>query len=313
MPVTVTTLYNHRVDGMARATYERQVDLTVLGMIFARCTSTVSVDRADIVRAIEERGVAIGQLFRLYNILPSFELLDAGHVGRNGEGAAPIMSDEFGASDPFLKVSKRFWRDYTLEGEGVECRIHEDIRSDLFELRAPGSEGTDGAGPGPSLGDIMAPAATFSRLPPGFTPMQRLLLTANGNVERILSSYYNQPVQLLVMLNHRRDGAVYDRQVTLILDNRQLMIAKSTCFVTDPHWLAVMDQERLSVGALFRRFNALPTFTLHSAGKVPGGFWRQYQLKGDGVVCEINETFDDSAFELDMDYAHPTPNGAYGI
>ena len=40
-----------------------------------------------------------------------------------------------------------------------------------------------------------------------------------------------------------------------------------------------MDQERLSVGALFRRFNALPTFTLHSAGKVPGGFWRQYQLK----------------------------------
>ena len=38
-------------------------------------------------------------------------------------------------------------------------------------------------------------------------------------------------------------------------------------------------QEHLPIGALFRRFNTLPTFTLHSAGSFPGGFFRQYQLK----------------------------------
>ena len=82
-----------------------------------------------------------------------------------------------------------------------------------------------------------------------------MLLTANGNVERILSSYFNKPLRLLVTLNNRRAGAVFDRQVTLFLGSRQLMVAKSTCFVTESTWLRVLDEEHLSVGALFRRFN----------------------------------------------------------
>ena len=58
-----------------------------------------------------------------------------------------------------------------------------------------------------------------------------------------------------------------------------------------------MEEERLPVGALFRRFNVLPTFTLHSAGIMPGGFWRQYQLRAEGLTCEINETFDARCFD----------------
>ena len=58
-----------------------------------------------------------------------------------------------------------------------------------------------------------------------------------------------------------------------------------------------MEEERLPVGALFRRFNVLPTFTLHSAGIMPGGFWRQYQLRAEGLTCEINETFDAGCYE----------------
>ena len=78
----------------------------------------------------------------------------------------------------------------------------------------------------------------------------------------------------------------------------------------------MLDKEQLSVGALFRRFNSLPTFTLHAAGLVPGGFWRQYQLKAGGMTCEINETFDAGVFgdedDDDMPGA-PSAEGAYGI
>ena len=42
---------------------------------------------------------------------------------------------------------------------------------------------------------------------------QRVLLTANGNVGRIVSSYYAAPVTAYVAANHRRKQCVYDRQV----------------------------------------------------------------------------------------------------
>lgn len=294
-PVSVHTRYNTRVeDGL----YEREVDLVVRNTIFARCTSTVRVTRDDCIHAIEHEGVAIGQLFRHFGILPTFEL--------RGAGSTPLAqaagSEKDGESDTFTSIKDRFWRQYVLSGEGIECNIHEDLRSDLFEWPFTSSlrDEADHTKPPeaiPSLGDIMAPATTFSSLPPGFTPVQRLLLTANGNVERILSAFYCKPAQIFVVLNSRR-GAVYDRQVALMLDGRQLMLAKSTCFVNDEEWIRVAEAEQLPIGALFRRFNVLPTFTLHAAGVVPGGFWRQYQLRAsDKLTCQINETFDARCFD----------------
>ena len=310
------TIRHNRLN--APGVYEREVDLTIFGVTFARCTSTVRVDRDDYVRAIESGGVAIGQLFRKFHILPSFELHAFGVIeaaagakkrcrrtddaAAAGEEQAPAEDDD---EDAFRAASlERFWRRYTLSGEGVTCQIYEEIRSDLFALEASEPSEPHHTGPPPpippSLGDIMAPATTFSNLPEGFTPLQRLLLTANGNVERVLSSYHNQQVQLLVVLNHKRENTsatVYDREARLLLDNRTLMTAKSTCFLTDATWSRVMEEERLPVGALFRRFNVLPTFTLHSAGIMPGGFWRQYQLRAEGLTCEINETFDAGCYE----------------
>ena len=310
-PVTVNTRFNKRIEA---GLYEREVELVVLETVFARCTSTVRLTRSDCISAIEDEGVAIGQLFRHLNILPGFELkaagvidgaVSGGVVGGDGSMEAAPATD---AVDAFAAVERRFWRDYVLSGEGVECHIREELRSDLFELRplqhdaAPAAAAATTAAANkatPSLGDIMAPATTFTRLPPGFTPHQRLLLTANGNVERLLSSFYCKPAHVFVVLNQRR-GAVYDRQVALMLDGRQLMLAKSTCFLNDPEWSRVAEAEQLPIGALFRRFNVLPTFTLHAAGHVPGGFWRQYQLEAAGkLVCQINETFDAACFQMD--------------
>ena len=347
-PVSVQTRFSRRV---APGRYERQVDLFVFGTAFARATSTVHLEREDCVRAIEEEGMAIGQLFRRFNILPRSELEAAGFVPDAGAHAntaapacAPLASAEpigvgdDGASDATLAFSdgqRRFWRRYRLSGVGIECRIHEEIRCDLFALggartdvgqHAVGSVGSGsaplsscasgGATQPPSLGDIMAPATTCAGLPDGFTPLQRLLLTANGNVERIVSSYHHRPAQLFVALNHKR-GCVHDRVVTLMLDGRQLMLAKSTCCLTDERWEATMEAEKLPIGALFRRFDVLPTFTLHSAGQLRGdAFWRQYELRAPGLTCLIHETFEAACLGTDEQLAHAGNHQhehAYGI
>jgi len=208
--VTVRPVYSRAV-GEGR--FEREVVLVCFDVDFAVATSTVEISRADCLEAITTGGVAIGQLFRHLNILPTFELLAAGY--------------ESGGT--------HFWRDYTLSGEGITCRIHERIRSDLFSLHAPAgapppsSSSEDAAGDrpasarerpetvAPSFGDIMSPNTTGFSLPGGFTPLQRVLLTANGNVERIVSSYYYEPLTVIVPLSHQRGSCVYDRQVTIAL------------------------------------------------------------------------------------------------
>merc|ERR1719420_2710965 len=55
-----------------------------------------------------------------------------------------------------------------------------------------------------SASDVVNGAVTGIKLPEAFSPEQRLLLTANGNVERIVHAYYDEPVTVLVLENQRR-------------------------------------------------------------------------------------------------------------
>jgi len=281
-PVTVTQVYNRRVEP---GTYERQVTLSVLDQVFGAATSTIEVSRSDVVDAIEKRGIAIGQIFRHFDILPEFALHEAGHDGED-----------------------HFWRQYSLDGNGIMCRIHERLSVRMFELQSPCSTGTEPTAGAPSettpapaaatssLGDIMSPNVTGLALPDGFTPLQRILLTANGNVERLVSSYYCEPVTTFVTLNHRRSDAVYDRQIALLVRGEQFMSAKSTIFFTSPEWLAKVEQEGTPLGSLFRVIGEMPSFQLRSTGRGLKYFWRVYTLTASGMTCEITETFSDSVF-----------------
>lgn len=319
--VTVTVLHNSCV---RRGVYERAVRLSVHGATFGIAVSNVRLLSEQRIAEIDEHGLAIGQMFRQLNIMPTFELQGAGHLAPGVPSSKSLPNVPawntraesccFDANGKGEDVA-RFWRHYVLAATDLECEIHEVLRSDMFSLlpwdslKAAAAEAapitsratTHGddhiPSSAPNLGDIMAPCVTFMPLPNGFTPLQRMLLTANGNVERILSAYYAKPMQLYVVLNHMRaDGSVYDRQSILLFEGRQLMLAKSTIFLTDDKWRQVLQQEKLEVGALFRRFSELPTFTLHSTGQGEGFFWRQYSLKASGMTCEINETFSSDAF-----------------
>lgn len=87
---------------------------------FCTARSTVIVRSADIEKAVKDGVVGVGQLFRFYNILPNFKLIDA---GRSPGG---------------------FWRLYELNSDMVRCSIREEFRADTFELHKKPSMRTTG-------------------------------------------------------------------------------------------------------------------------------------------------------------------------
>lgn len=67
-----------------------------------------------------------------------------------------------------------------------------------------------------SLADIMSPEEDDTlRSFTAFTPLQRIALSANGNLQRIVSSYYNAPVTVHVVHTRRVSAGKYEREVTL--------------------------------------------------------------------------------------------------
>ncbi len=66
------------------------------------------------------------------------------------------------------------------------------------------------------FGDILAPREIASILPPGFNGLERIILSANGNLQRIMSAYYNSPVTVKIHKNERMGQTnVFQREVTL--------------------------------------------------------------------------------------------------
>eukprot|EP00123_Amoebidium_parasiticum_P000887 comp11806_c0_seq1/m.6418 comp11806_c0_seq1/g.6418 ORF comp11806_c0_seq1/g.6418 comp11806_c0_seq1/m.6418 type:complete len:106 (-) comp11806_c0_seq1:315-632(-) len=69
----------------------------------------------------------------------------------------------------------------------------------------------------PHLGDLMGWQSTWVSLPEDFTPLERVILTANGNLQRVMSSYYNAKVDVHIVYNRPKGSGLYDRQVELLV------------------------------------------------------------------------------------------------
>ena len=151
---------------------------------------------------------------------------------------------------------------------------------------------------GGHMGDLMStgPSASssFAALPDSFAPLERVLLTANGNLQRIISSYYNCTVTVRLIHNRNvagRPGA-FDREVRLYCRGQDFCTAVSEVEITDAAMLQAVASGRVGLGQLFRAFNVLPTFELEECGRRDcGGIWRRYALRGCGVSCRITEYF----------------------
>ena len=180
-----------------------------------------------------------------------------------------------------------------------------------------------------SLGDIMKtgqdehdePSTLASTY--GIThPLDRLLLTANGNLQRLVASYYDAPVTVVVESCTLRqppqqqeqqppeaeEPQIWDRRVHLQIFGTTFMTAQSVIVVHDPTCQQLVQSGQVGLGQLFRHLNLLPEFELHAAGthnndnnKLGRLHWREYTLRCRRTLltCRIVETFAPHVWELD--------------
>eukprot|EP01117_Protostelium_nocturnum_P018211 TRINITY_DN7574_c0_g1_i1.p1 TRINITY_DN7574_c0_g1~~TRINITY_DN7574_c0_g1_i1.p1 ORF type:complete len:208 (-),score=59.57 TRINITY_DN7574_c0_g1_i1:227-850(-) len=151
------------------------------------------------------------------------------------------------------------------------------------------------------FGDIMSSRETTLRLPDQFTPLERIALTANGNLQRILSAYFNETVSISVLKNvpiTLTEGNLgeYDREVELKCGSIVLCNAKSRICIKDQKILDLIEKEGVAIGQLFRYLDKLPSFCLNAVGRKNGSFWRTYTLNMEGYECVIHEVFPSSIF-----------------
>ncbi|KAL7753213.1 hypothetical protein RI367_000988 [Sorochytrium milnesiophthora] len=157
-----------------------------------------------------------------------------------------------------------------------------------------------------------------------FSPFERVVLSSNGSLQRILSAYHNRPIHVELVMNDvtdkppafvksvlpsDRDGAkgggdsgksaaeptAIDREVRLLCDGRLLCIARSYLRITNPAYLDLLHTQAVGLGQFFRHVNVLPRFELLEAAKTGSGdeqeLYRLYTLSCAGVECYIAETF----------------------
>jgi hypothetical protein len=122
-------------------------------------------------------------------------------------------------------------------------------------------------------------------------PLDRMALTANGNLQRLVSSYYDAPVSVVVdscmLRKATTNGAtstdsttsllpsttpkVWDRTVHLtVFGGQTFCTAVSVITVHDPLCQQLVQSGQVGLGQLFRYLDLLPEFTLSGAGTSVG-------------------------------------------
>jgi hypothetical protein len=138
---------------------------------------------------------------------------------------------------------------------------------------------------------------------------ERVGLLANGNLQHLFSSYYDQPVDISITkfekLEDDNDDQVlvtYDREVTMKIQGHSFCRAKSTLRVYSDETLEILSSSPIGIGQLFNLLEVLPKFTLLDVGRnKDGSLWRSYSLQSDKhLQCIILEEFTADAWSLDM-------------
>eukprot|EP00466_Bigelowiella_natans_P016970 jgi/Bigna1/80402/fgenesh1_pg.70_\ len=103
------------------------------------------------------------------------------------------------------------------------------------------------------------------------TEFERVVLTANGNLQRIISACFNEPVRLIsefkvtveILQNEKQEcDYKYFRKVKLRCGQRHFCTALSMVTINDKKMQNAVDQRKVGIGQLFRVFNILPKYTI---------------------------------------------------
>ncbi|KAF9292608.1 hypothetical protein BGZ68_000012 [Mortierella alpina] len=156
------------------------------------------------------------------------------------------------------------------------------------------------------FGDIMSKRDTTLVLPDGFSGSERILLTANGNLQRLISAYFNKTVTVTILENTQvpltpdDDPAViarFQREVNLLCNNKIVCNAKSRVLIKDQQVYDLVVKNGVGIGQIFRYLDRLPSFELHGLGRTDKTFWREYSLTIPGVDCRLLEVLPSALFD----------------
>ncbi|KAI9283126.1 hypothetical protein BY458DRAFT_495508 [Sporodiniella umbellata] len=153
----------------------------------------------------------------------------------------------------------------------------------------------------------LSPSTIFFRLPDEFSPLERMILQSSGNLQRILSSYYNTPSHIEILRNTtvpqpKSTPVEYEREINMYFSKKFVYNAESVLTVEDKEVIDLIENQKYGLGQIFGHTHKLPEFTLLSVGRhgdgKGAGFWRDYTLSIPKVLhCTIRETFIEGLFE----------------
>lgn len=85
--------------------------------------------------------------------------------------------------------------------------------------------------------------------------MERMILQSNGNLQRLLSAYYNEPSQAEIIKNDMvmsSPFAQYDREMHMFFANQYVYKAESFLVVKDKTVQDLIEKHKYGLGQLFR-------------------------------------------------------------
>ncbi|TFK47631.1 hypothetical protein OE88DRAFT_1636212 [Heliocybe sulcata] len=142
--------------------------------------------------------------------------------------------------------------------------------------------------------------------PDDTTGIERIMLAAQGDLQRLLSSFFACPIsveRVYADTSPRVAPASTDRpitqqrQVQLKCGSRIVCIATSFVTLTSPECERLFLDERYAIGQLFRQLRLAPKFTLLKVeARIIDGrreLERTYRLENTGISCDITEVFPD--------------------
>lgn len=102
----------------------------------------------------------------------------------------------------------------------------------------------------------MSSKNVFLQLPDAFSPLERMIIQANGNLQRILSAYYNAPSQVEIISNEvvnslEINNILFKRKITMHFDEKYAYTADSILLVKDKTILELIEKHKYGLGQIF--------------------------------------------------------------
>lgn len=96
----------------------------------------------------------------------------------------------------------------------------------------------------------------FLRLPDAFSPTERMILQASGNLQRILSAYYNVPSHVKIIKNDVVQSTEiphmqFERKIEMYFEDKFAYDAESILLVKDSNVLELIEKHKYGLGQIF--------------------------------------------------------------